>query len=91
MTVAISCVSTRVGGYSPYIFQYACALFRALDIRTRESGPIPEYTMPILGQITATLSSIESSMRIEEDFFSVAMTIPLEAEDIVGSCYHYDR
>jgi hypothetical protein len=80
MTVAISCVKTFVGGYSPYTFQYACALFRALAIRTRKSGPMPEYTTPILGQITATFSIIESSIRIEDDFFSVAITIPLDAE-----------
>jgi hypothetical protein len=43
---------------------------------------MPEYTMPILGQMTATLSSIESSIRIDDNFFSVAMTIPLDAEEI---------
>src|ERR1700733_9035113 len=45
----------------------------------RKSGPIPEYTIPMLGHITATFSSIESSIRIDDDFFSVAMTIPFEA------------
>jgi len=40
---------------------------------------MPEYTTPILGQTTATFSIIESSIKIEDDFFSVAMTIPLEA------------
>ena len=79
ITVAIVCVSTRVGGYSPWSFQYDCALLRALAIRMRKSGPIPEYTIPMLGHITATFSSIESSIRIDDDFFSVAMTIPLEA------------
>lgn len=49
-------------------------------IRTRKSGPIPEYTIPMLGQITATLSTTESSMRIEEVFFSVAITMPFDAE-----------
>lgn len=79
MTVAISCVKTFVGGYSPYIFQYACALFRALAIKTRKSGPMPEYTIPIFGHTTATFSIMESSIRMEDDFFSVAMTIPLDA------------
>ncbi len=45
----------------------------------RKSGPIPEYTIPMLGHMTATFSSIESSIKIDEDFFSVAITIPLEA------------
>lgn len=84
MTVAISCVNTFVGGYSPCIFQYACALFRAFAIKTRKSGPMPEYTTPILGQTTATFSIIESSIKIEDDFFSVAMTIPLEATEDDG-------
>lgn len=79
MMVAISCVRTFVGGYSPYTFQYACALLRAFATSTRKSGPIPEYTMPMLGQMTDTLSIIESSMRMDEDFFSVAMTMPLDA------------
>ena len=79
MIFAISCVSTFVGGYSPYIFQYACALFRAFATSTRKSGPIPEYTMPMFGHMTDTLSIIESSMRMEEDFFSVAMTMPFDA------------
>lgn len=35
--------------------------------------------MPMFGQMTETLSSIDSSMRMEEDFFSVAMTIPFDA------------
>lgn len=79
MTVAISCVKTFVGGYSPYIFQYACALFRALAIKTRKSGPMPEYTIPIFGHTTATFSIMESSIKMEDDFFSVAMTMPLDA------------
>jgi len=29
--------------------------------------------------MTATFSSIESSIKIDDDFFSVAITIPLEA------------
>jgi len=70
-----------VGGYSPYIFQYACALFLARATNTRKSGPIPEYTIPILGETTATRSIIESSTRIEEDFFSVAITIPFDADE----------
>ena len=70
-----------MGGYSPYIFQYACALFLARATNTRKSGPIPEYTIPMFGQITATRSIIESSTRMEEDFFSVAITIPFEADE----------
>ena len=77
---ASSCVRTLVGGYSPYIFQYACALFLARATNTRKSGPIPEYTIPMFGQITATRSIIESSTRMEEDFFSVAITIPFDAD-----------
>ena len=38
--------------------------------------------MPIFGQTIATLSSIESSIKMEEDFFSVAMTMPLDATDM---------
>ena len=79
MIFAISCVRTFVGGYSPYTFQYACALLRAFATSTRKSGPIPEYTIPMFGQMTETLSIIESSMSIEEDFFSVAITMPFEA------------
>jgi hypothetical protein len=45
----------------------------------RKSGPMPEYTIPILGHMTATFSSIESSIKIDDDFFSVAITIPLDA------------
>jgi hypothetical protein len=45
----------------------------------RKSGPMPEYTIPMLGHMTATFSSIESSIKIDDDFFSVAITIPLEA------------
>lgn len=41
--------------------------------------------MPIFGQMTATLSIIESSMRIEEDFFSVAITMPLEAFEEISA------
>lgn len=69
-----------MGGYSPYIFQYACALFLARVTNTRKSGPIPEYTMPMFGQMTAIRSIMESSTRIEEDFFSVAITIPFDAD-----------
>jgi hypothetical protein len=79
MTVASSCVRTRVGGYSPYTFQYACADLRALATRTRKSGPMPEYTIPMFGHTTETLSSMDSSMRIDDDFFSVAITIPFVA------------
>jgi len=35
--------------------------------------------MPIFGHITATLSSMESSIKIDDDFFSVAITMPFEA------------
>ena len=35
--------------------------------------------MPMFGQMTETLSSIEESISNEEDFFSVAITIPLVA------------
>ena len=70
-----------MGGYSPYIFQYACALFLARATNTRKSGPIPEYTIPMFGQITATRSIIESSTRMEDDFFSVAITIPFDADE----------
>jgi len=45
----------------------------------RKSGPMPEYTIPMLGHMTATFSSIESSIKIDDDFFSVAITIPLDA------------
>jgi len=45
----------------------------------RKSGPMPEYTIPILGHMTATFSSTESSIKIDDDFFSVAITIPLDA------------
>ena len=45
----------------------------------RKSGPMPEYTIPMLGHITATFSSIESSIKIDDDFFSVAITIPFDA------------
>jgi hypothetical protein len=41
---------------------------------------MPEYTIPMLGQIVATFSMTESSIRIDEVFFSVAMTIPFVAE-----------
>lgn len=34
----------------------------------------------MFGQMTETFSSMEESIRIEVDFFSVATTIPLEAE-----------
>lgn len=52
----------------------------------RKSGPMPEYTIPILGHMTATFSSIESSIRIDDDFFSVAITMPLDAygKDVVS-------
>ena len=45
----------------------------------RKSGPMPEYTIPMLGHMTATFSSIESSINIDDDFFSVAITIPFDA------------
>lgn len=77
--VAISWVRIFVGGYSPWSFQYACALLRALVTSTRKSGPMPEYTIPMFGHITATFSITESSMSMEDDFFSVAITIPLDA------------
>jgi len=35
--------------------------------------------MPIFGQMIDTLSSIDESIRIDEDFFSVAITMPFEA------------
>ena len=79
MMFAISCVRTLVGGYSPWTFQYDCALLRARDTSTLKSGPMPEYTIPMFGQMTATFSMTESSMRMDEDFFSVAMTMPLDA------------
>jgi hypothetical protein len=52
----------------------------------RKSGPMPEYTIPILGHMTATFSSIESSIKIDDDFFSGAITIPLDAytKDVVS-------
>lgn len=34
--------------------------------------------------MTATLSTTESSMRIDDDFFSVAMTMPFVANRMVG-------
>ena len=40
---------------------------------------MPEYTTPMFGQITETLSSMEESISNEEDFFSVAITMPFEA------------
>jgi hypothetical protein len=36
--------------------------------------------MPIFGQMTETLSSMDSSIRMEDDFFSVAMTMPFVAD-----------
>jgi hypothetical protein len=33
----------------------------------------------MLGHITATFSSMESSIKIDDDFFSVAMTMPFDA------------
>lgn len=89
MIVAISCVSTFVGGYSPWIFQYAWALFLAFVTSSRKSGPIPEYTRPMFGHTTATFSIIESSMRIDEDFFSVAITMPFEAGTISYEIVHF--
>jgi hypothetical protein len=41
---------------------------------------MPEYTMPMLSQTMATFSIEESSMSVEADFFSVAMTTPLVAK-----------
>jgi len=35
--------------------------------------------MPMLGQMTETLSIIDESMSSDDDFFSVAITIPLVA------------
>ena len=52
---------------------------RAFVTRIRKSGPIPEYTMPMLGQIVATFSMTESSIRIDDVFFSVAITMPFVA------------
>lgn len=46
---------------------------------TRKSGPMPEYTIPMFGQITEIFSNAESSTRIEGDFFSVRRTMPLVA------------
>lgn len=52
---------------------------------------MPEYTMPMFGQITETLSNIESSMRIDEAFFSVAMTMPLVASRRGSAGYLHSR
>jgi hypothetical protein len=35
----------------------------------------------MLAQIVATFSTVESSTRLDADFFSVAITIPLVAND----------
>jgi hypothetical protein len=40
---------------------------------------MPEYTIPILGVMRLTLESDGGSMSGEEDFFSVARTIPFVA------------
>lgn len=45
----------------------------------------------MLGHTTATFSIIESSISIEEDFFSVAMTMPFDAaenEGAIGGHYY---
>lgn len=60
-------------------FQYACALLRARATRMRKSGPMPEYTMPMLGQTTQTFSTMDESMSRDDDFFSVAITMPFVA------------
>lgn len=57
----------------------------------RKSGPMPEYTIPMLGHMTATFSSIESSIKIEDDFFSVAITIPLDATENGIELIHHRR
>jgi hypothetical protein len=40
---------------------------------------MPEYTIPMLGVIRLTLESDGGSIRVEDDFFSVARTMPLVA------------
>ena len=76
---AKSWVRTFVGRCSPYIFQYACALFLARATNTRKFGPTPEYTIPMFGQIAATRSITEQSTSMEEGLFSFAITILFDA------------
>jgi hypothetical protein len=45
----------------------------------------------MLGHITATFSSTESSIKIDDDFFSVAMTIPLDATRREGWLIYSER
>jgi hypothetical protein len=40
---------------------------------------MPEYTMPIFGVIKLTFESEGGSMRGDDDFFSVARTMPFVA------------
>ena len=49
--------------------------------------------MPMLGHTTATFSIIESSISMDDDFFSVAMTMPFDAtenEERIGGYYYED-
>jgi len=43
---------------------------------------MPEYTMPMFGVIRETFDSEGGSMRGEDDFFSVARTMPLVASGV---------
>jgi hypothetical protein len=80
---ASSRTSCAVGIGSKYFLKYASASLRPLRMRTRESGPMPEYTIPMFfvsAQILLTeLLSIRGA-----SFFSVAITTPLRAI----SCQH---
>ena len=72
---------TRIltGGSSQYTRLYSWLALRALSSNTRASGPTPAYTIPILLEILDTLTKLLSSTSADGVFFSVAITIPVEA------------
>lgn len=79
MTAATSRTSWATGISSLYCMKYVCATLRARLIRTRLSGPIPEYTTPMLPERSLIFRTVDSSIKVDGSFFSVARTTPLVA------------
>lgn len=59
--------------------EHTCACFLALRTRILESGPMPLYATPMLGVSKEIFLTVDSSTKVERNFFSVAITTPLTA------------
>lgn len=83
MTVAISRTNCETGMSSRKWRLYFWADLRPLRVSNRKSGPMPEYVTPMLCVSSWIFFTDESSTSTDGSFFSVAITTPFFAGQIV--------